>query len=128
MRKTFVFFITAACLVFYGLSIEAARSNRENPVVKAVRRVSPAVVNISSEYPDRNQINPFGDSGFAPFFDSFFKDFFDPHAQQRPERSALGSGVIIVILGHVAVNERLEAFDVMLARTDEDEDAGEDAD
>lgn len=77
------------------LTVEGARSNRESPVVKAVRRVGPAVVNISSEYPDRNQSNPFGDSALAPFFDSFFKDFFDPHAQQRPERSALGSGVII---------------------------------
>lgn len=95
MRKSVVFFTVVVCLMCAGLPVEAARSNRESPVVKAVRSVGPAVVNISSEYPDRNQINPFGDSNFAPFFDSFFKDFFDPHAQQRPERSALGSGVII---------------------------------
>jgi Do/DeqQ family serine protease len=77
------------------LPLAALASNRESPVVKAVRRVSPAVVNISSEYPERNRSNPFVDPGFAPFFDSFFKDFFEPHFRHRPERSTLGSGVII---------------------------------
>ncbi|MBW2569370.1 MAG: trypsin-like peptidase domain-containing protein, partial [Deltaproteobacteria bacterium] len=59
------------------------------------RKVSPAVVNINSEYEVRRRVNPF--SGFSrdPFFDSFFKDFFDPGFEQRYKRTSLGSGVII---------------------------------
>lgn len=68
---------------------------RESPIVKAVRRVSPAVVNISSEITARKQTNPFSGYGLNPFFDQFFKDFFDPYYDQRPQRSTLGSGVII---------------------------------
>jgi Do/DeqQ family serine protease len=68
---------------------------RESPIVKAVRNVGPAVVNISSEVSVRKRTNPFGDFGLNPFFDNFFKDFFDPDFNRRPERRALGSGVII---------------------------------
>jgi Do/DeqQ family serine protease len=63
--------------------------DRETPVVQAVRKVGPAVVNISSEIEVYNQQNPFGAN---PFFDNFFKDFFDPGPQKR---TSLGSGVII---------------------------------
>ena len=73
----------------------AAENNRQSPVVNAVLRVSPAVVNISSEYEVRTRANPF--SGFATdsFFDSFFKDFFEPGFERRYKRTSLGSGVII---------------------------------
>jgi Do/DeqQ family serine protease len=69
--------------------------SRESPIVKAVRRVSPAVVNISSEISARKQSNPFSRFGLNPFFDQFFRDFFDPYYEQRPQRNTLGSGVII---------------------------------
>ena len=71
------------------------QSERESPVVRAVRKVSPAVVNISSSYEVRKRANPF--SGFAmdPFFEEFFKDFFDPRFERRRESTSLGSGVII---------------------------------
>ena len=68
---------------------------RKTPVVMAVERVSPAVVNISSEQKIRKRFNPFSGFGMDPFFDSFFKDFFDPGFEQRAQRSSLGSGVII---------------------------------
>lgn len=72
----------------------AAENLRESAVVKAVRKVSPAVVNISSAYETRTRANPF--SGFgSPFFDEFFKDFFDPRLERRREHTSLGSGVII---------------------------------
>lgn len=75
-------------------SSKAQSISRENAVVRAVRKVSPAVVNISSEYEIRKRINPF--SGFGdPFFDSFFKDFFDPGFERRYQKTSLGSGVII---------------------------------
>jgi serine protease Do len=69
--------------------------DREGPVVKAVRAVSPAVVNISSVISARKRSGPFSDFGFNPFFESFFKDFFDPYLERQPERSTLGSGVIL---------------------------------
>jgi serine protease Do len=75
-----------------GLGLE---HNRENAVVKAVRRVSPAVVNISSEYEVQRQVNPFSGFGMDPLFDSFFKDFFDPGDERRYKKTSLGSGVII---------------------------------
>ena len=69
--------------------------NRESAVVKAVRKVSPAVVNISSEYAVRKRMNPFSGFGMDEFFDSFFRDFFDPNLNRETKRTSLGSGVII---------------------------------
>jgi Do/DeqQ family serine protease len=74
----------------YGL-----KSERESPVVRAVRKVSPAVVNISSSFEVRKRANPFSGFGMDPFFEEFFKDFFDPRFEQRQQNSSLGSGVII---------------------------------
>jgi len=73
----------------------SATNNRESPVVKAVRKVSPAVVNISSAYEVRKRANPFSGFGSDSFFDQFFKDFFDPRFEQRQRHTSLGSGVII---------------------------------
>jgi S1-C subfamily serine protease len=73
----------------------AAENNRKSPVVIAVLRVSPAVVNISSEYEVRTRANPFAGFGMDSFFDSFFKDFFEPGFERRYKRTSLGSGVII---------------------------------
>ncbi|MEE8480276.1 MAG: hypothetical protein V3T59_03440, partial [Desulfobacterales bacterium] len=67
----------------------------ETPIVKAVRKASPSVVNISSEYTVKSHSNPFSDYTLDPFFDSFFKDFFDHGFRQKSKRSSLGSGVII---------------------------------
>ena len=72
----------------------AAENNRQSPVVNAVLRVSPAVVNISSEYEVRTRANTFSGFGMDSFFDSFFKDFFEP-GFERYKRTSLGSGVII---------------------------------
>jgi Do/DeqQ family serine protease len=71
-----------------------ADSLRESAVVKAVRKVSPAVVNISSAQETRTRANPF--RGFGnPLFDEFFRDFFDPRFERRQQQTSLGSGVII---------------------------------
>ena len=68
---------------------------RESAVLKAIRKVSPAVVNISSESEVRKRVNPFYGFGMDPNFDSFFRDFFDPGFEQKYKRTSLGSGVII---------------------------------
>ena len=85
-------------VVFLLVSTDAAwgkKTTRESPVVKAVHRVGPAVVNISSEISGRKQSHPFSGFGLNPFFEQFFQDFFDPYPGVHPERSTLGSGVII---------------------------------
>lgn len=64
---------------------------RRNAVVKAIEAVSPAVVNISSEYEVSGQASP-----FARFDkDSFFRDFFERRFERRRKLSSRGSGVII---------------------------------
>ena len=68
---------------------------RESAVVIAVKKVSPVVVNISSEYEVRKRANPFSGLGMDPSFENFFNDFFDPGFERRYKRSSLGSGVII---------------------------------
>jgi Do/DeqQ family serine protease len=93
--------------------------SRETPVVRAVRKVSPAVVNISSEYEIRKQVSPFSGYRMDPFFDSFFKDFFDPGNERRYKRNSLGSGVIIdgrrgFILTNAHVVEKTGIIRVML--------------
>ncbi len=65
--------------------------SRENPVVRAVKKISPVVVNISSERQVRRHGNPFFNFPSNPFF----KDFFDFGYQRRQTLSSLGSGVII---------------------------------
>ncbi len=74
---------------------ECSAYPRRDAVVTAVEQVSPAVVNISSEYEIRRQVHPFQNFGLSPDMESFFKDFFDHGYEQRYKRNSLGSGVII---------------------------------
>ncbi len=95
-NKTFIRLIIAVVAIFIlPVPGHAAEYERENSVVRAVRKVSPAIVNINSEYEVRRRVNPFSRFSRDPFFDSFFKDFFDPGFEQRYKRTSLGSGVII---------------------------------
>jgi Do/DeqQ family serine protease len=83
-------------LIFINCLTAGAQNDlRESPIVKAVKKIGPAVVNISSEQTVRQRANPF--SGFSgnPLFDNFFRDFFDHQIPQHFNRSSLGSGVII---------------------------------
>ncbi|MGD8303102.1 MAG: trypsin-like peptidase domain-containing protein, partial [Desulfobacterales bacterium] len=95
------------------------KNERESPVVRAVRKVSPAVVNISSSHAVRKRANPFSGFGMDPFFEEFFKDFFDPRFESRQESASLGSGVIIdgergLILTNAHVIEKANKIKVVL--------------
>ncbi len=97
----------------------AKKFNRETPVVQAVRKVSPAVVNISSAYEVRRRTSPFSGFGLNPFFDEFFRDFFDPRFESRRRYTSLGSGVIIngekgLILTNSHVIQRASTIKVVL--------------
>ena len=98
-RRHFLGAVTAlsalVVILSFATSVSGKPTARESPVVKAVQRVGPAVVNISSEFSGRKQSHPFSGFGFNPFFEQFFRDFFDPYPGGPRERNALGSGVII---------------------------------
>ena len=96
VTKSISLYIIIVIAVFFApLKSYGYEYKRENAVVRAVRKVSPAVVNISSEFEVRKRRSPFSGFGMDPFFDSFFKDFFDPGLERRQKRTSLGSGVII---------------------------------
>ena len=109
-----LFFVLGFSQPGWGLN-----SERESPVVRAVRKISPAVVNISSSYEVRKRANPFSGFGMDPFFEEFFKDFFDPRFERRRKSTSLGSGVIIdgkrgFILTNAHVIERSGNIKVVL--------------
>lgn len=74
---------------------------RRTPTVIAVEKISPAVVNISTEQVVRSRSSrAFSD----PFFDQFFRDFPDPFPRRQYKQNSLGSGVIIDTHGYVLTN------------------------
>jgi Do/DeqQ family serine protease len=107
--------VAALILVFICTCANAFAEafERQTPVVRAVKNVGPAVVNISSEYEILKRQNPFHSD---PFFENFFRDFFE----RRPEkRTSLGSGVIIdgkrgFILTNAHVVEKTATIKVLL--------------
>lgn len=84
----------------------APRYSRETPVVAAVKRAAPAVVNISCEQVVESGGNLF--QGLDPFFEGFFRDFFEPRLKRRYTLTNLGSGVIIDgQRGYIVTNEHV---------------------
>lgn len=75
---------------------------RETPVVRAVRKVEAAVVNISTE-------KVVSIRGFNPFGDDWIFEYFDPfrRPQRNVTRQSLGSGVLIRSDGIVLTNEHV---------------------
>lgn len=79
--------------------------SRRSPVVEAVERVGPAVVNVSTEQVLERNRNPFP-TWRDPLFDQFFRDFFEPR-RERVRRSSLGSGVVIDKDGYILTNQHV---------------------
>jgi serine protease Do len=85
MRLRFFLILMTLLIAVRG----ADASQRRSPVVIAVEKVGPAVVNISTIVQER--VRP-----FFPFAgDDFFRDFFPDLFSREYTRSSLGSGVII---------------------------------
>jgi len=122
-KKKFYLMITVLSLcalnLFFSVESRAHEISRETAVVRAVRKVSPAVVNISSAHEVRKRTSPFSGFGLNPFFDEFFRDFFDPRFERRQQYTSLGSGVIIdgqkgLILTNSHVIQKSGTIKVML--------------
>ncbi len=82
------------------------KSLRYTPVVRAVQRSSPAVVNIRTSQIVRAPAYPFGGFFSDPFFEEFFRDFFSPYEEEYSIQS-LGSGFIYDKRGYIITNEHV---------------------
>jgi len=96
--SVFAFFVLGFCALLQLPFPPTGRAEqpfpRENAVVRAVRKVSPAVVNISTSKLIERGVSPFFSFENDDFFNRFFRDFFEPRKRQYVQNS-LGSGVII---------------------------------
>jgi S1-C subfamily serine protease len=116
------FVIARLALLVPALLVGVAPASANDPflrrtaTVRVVKKVGPAVVNITTQrvVGVRRPFQPFAGD---PFFERFFRDFFEPRAPQTTQ--SLGSGVIIDGSGHVLTNEhvvsRADAIRVTLA-------------
>jgi serine protease Do len=97
-RSVFAFSVLGFCALLQLPFPSTGRAEqpfpRENAVVRAVRKVSPAVVNISTSKLIERGVSPFFSFENDDFFNRFFRDFFEPRKRQYVQNS-LGSGVII---------------------------------
>ena len=93
--------ILALCALL-GSAARADEAARRTPVVRAVERAGPAVVNISTE---RVVVQTLRD----PFFDPFFEDFFGRVSppERQVKTTSLGSGVPIDPDGYLLTNEHV---------------------
>jgi len=80
------------------------RQGRMSPIVIAVKRTAPTVVNIST-LQARQRVNPFAQFR-NPLMDEFFRNFFESRPRRRREQS-LGSGVIIRADGYILTNQHV---------------------
>ena len=97
--------LIALIAILCASPVAAGDASRRTPVVEAVERVSPAVVNVSAEQIVEQQANPFG-AFRDPMFDQFFRDFVEPR-RERVMRTSLGSGVLIRADGYILTNQHV---------------------
>ena len=86
---------------------EGEAGSRRTAVVEVVDRLSPAVVNISTDIYESRPANPFFGMQRDPFFDDFFNQFFGPSGERRQKRQSLGSGVLVDKKGRVLTNHHV---------------------
>jgi serine protease Do len=105
VRRILIFVLIAVLGPGQYLAFGEDRHSRRTPLVRAVEKVSPAVVNIYTTEVSRQARNPFR-SFNNNLFDQFFKDFLPPN---RSQKRSLGSGVLINADGFILTNEHVIA-------------------
>ena len=105
-KRIFCLFLSILSLPWVLPSSGDASTERKTPVVLAVEKAGPAVVNINTEEVIQRPANPFY-NGMDGFFQDFFRDFA-PRFQER-KRQSLGSGVIIDPRGYILTNHHVVA-------------------
>jgi serine protease Do len=110
MKKSAVFCFLLLATIFLNASFGFAHSesSRRTPLVRAIEKVGPVVVNINTEEAPPKRRNPFRNFGGNQFgngiFDRFLQDLMPNFNQQR---RSLGSGVIINSQGYILTNEHV---------------------
>jgi len=110
MKKSAVFIALLLGFILLNASFCFAHpeSGRRTPLVRAVEKVGPMVVNIYTEEAPPKRRNPFRGFGGNQFgnsiFDRFLQDLMPNLSQQR---RSLGSGVIINSAGYILTNEHV---------------------
>jgi len=105
VRVYWLCFFLCILIADASFCLETELSRRRTPLVVAVEKVSPAVVNIYTSEIGRSPRNPFRDFR-NNLFDQFFNDFF---YQNRNNKKSLGSGVLIDKEGYIITNEHVVA-------------------
>lgn len=106
------------CMASTSLGVE---SSRRTPIVRAVDKAMPSVVNIGTERMVRRLYNDPRLNFRGDMFDGLLRDFFGPPVMSDPyqARHSLGSGVIISPDGYILTNfhvvERASLIRVMLS-------------
>jgi Do/DeqQ family serine protease len=86
---------------------EAVGGSRRTGVVEVVERLSPSVVNISTDIYESRPANPFFGMPRDPLFDEFFNRFFGAPGERRFHRQSLGSGLLVDAKGHILTNHHV---------------------
>jgi len=102
------FLLLGTILLNASFGFAHQESNRRTPLVRAIEKVGPVVVNINTEEAPPKRRNPFRNFGGGQFgngiFDRFLQDLMPNFNQQR---RSLGSGVIINSRGYILTNEHV---------------------
>ena len=103
MRDHWLWFFLFFQPLDISFGLETEKNRRRTPLVIAVEKVSPAVVNIYTSEIGPSPRNPFRSLG-NNLFDQFFNDFI---SKNRSNKKSLGSGVLINKEGYILTNEHV---------------------